>query len=395
VLYCAEIGKSPEPQYMFEKAGPREQLFFNPSHVTAAIVTCGGLCPGLNDVIRSLFMELYHHYHVSKVWGIRHGYWGLNAQTGPQPVLLNTEMVEDIHHDGGTMLGTSRGEQPIETMVDFLVHYGINMLFCVGGDGTQRGACAITQEIQRRGLQISVIGIPKTIDNDIAYCDRTFGVVTAIEKAHEVIIQAHNEAKAAVRGIGLVKVMGRDAGFIACGAALASQEANFVLIPEVPLRLHGPHGLLEHLRVRMERRAHAVIIAAEGAGQNLMTHFPQERDKSGNLKKLDIGPFLKETILNYFQHPHAPVDVKYIDPSYIVRSVPANSDDRILCDQLARHAVHAAMAGRTNTLICYKNNNFIHVPTPLAVAKRQQVDIHSELWSAVIAATGQPANWHD
>ena len=385
---------SPSPSLqLFEKAGPREKLYFDPPRTTAAIVTCGGLCPGLNDVIRSLFMGLHYNYGVGKVLGIRNGYLGMNSNAGPAPLELTAEYVEAIHHSGGTVLGTSRGEQPLHEMVDFLVKQQVDILFCVGGDGTQRCAAALVQEIAAHGLNKSVIGIPKTIDNDLAYCDRSFGVVSAVEKAHEVVNQAHTEAKSAVRGIGLVKVMGRDAGFIACGAALASQEANYVLIPEVSFQLRGENGLLPHLQRRMADRKHAVIVVAEGAGQDLFQNAPMVRDKSGNIKKYDIGLFLKQEIAAYFEELHEPVDIKYIDPSYIVRSVPADSDDRILCDQLARHAAHAALAGKTDIVICYKNNNFIHVPIPLVVSKKQQVNVNGELWAAVLATTGQPARF--
>jgi 6-phosphofructokinase 1 len=278
-------------------------------------------------------------------------------------------------------------------MVDYLVAQGIDLLFCVGGDGTQRGASAIAAEIAARGLQKAIVGVPKTIDNDVPFNDRSFGMVTAVEEAQNVLIQAHTEARAVNRGIGLVKVMGRDAGFIACGAALASQVANFVLIPEVPLHLEGDRGFLNALAARMERSDHAVIVVAEGAGQALFANLPVERDRSGNVLKHDVGTFLRQRIAAFFRDRGAPVDVKYIDPSYLVRSVPADCDDRILCDLLARHAAHAAMAGRTNTLICYRNQQFMHVPISLAVATRQSVDTGGEIWSAVLATTGQSASW--
>jgi 6-phosphofructokinase 1 len=378
---------------LFEKAGPREHLYFNPQNTTAAIVTCGGLCPGLNDVIRSLYMGLHFNYRAARVLGIRNGYLGLNPQSNLQPIVLNEKIVDSIHHDGGTILGTSRGEQPRSEMVDFLIEQKIDILFCVGGDGTQRGAMALANEVAARGLRKAIIGIPKTIDNDLLYCDRSFGVVSAIEKAHEVVIQAHTEAKSTLRGIGLVKVMGRDAGYIACGAALASQEANYVLIPEVPFALEGERGLLAHLRDRLRARNHAVIVVAEGAGQSYFANEPVVRDKSGHAKKHDIGVYLKQSIGDYFDALQEPVDIKYIDPSYIVRSVPADSDDRILCDQLARHAIHAAMAGKTELVICYKNNKFMHVPMSLVAAGKQQVEVHGDLWSAVLATTGQPTQF--
>ena len=379
-------------EVVLEKAGPRRQIYFQPRETTAAIVTCGGLCPGLNNVIRSICMELSFRYGVTRILGIRNGYLGLNREHGPPPIELSAELVADIHKEGGTMLGTSRGNQDVGMMVDSLIHHDINILFCIGGDGTQRGSHALAEEIARRGLKIAVVGIPKTIDNDLLYCDRTFGFMTAIEKAQEVLALAHTEAIACPRGIGLVKLMGRDSGFIACGASVISQDVNFTLIPESPFDLEGPGAFFPALAERMRRRRHAVIALAEGAGQQLFsdTHQP---DAAGNKKYHDIGTYLKEKILAYFARIGEPVEVKYIDPSYIIRSVPASATDDWLCDQLARHAVHAGMAGKTDLLVCSLHGKIVHVPIPLAIVERRKVNLDGDLWSSVLASNGQPAQF--
>jgi 6-phosphofructokinase 1 len=384
------LNQLPEAELWFEKAGAREKIYFDPPKTRAAIVTCGGLCPGLNDVIRSVFLELHMNYGVKNILGIRHGYLGLNEQVGEPPVLLTMEMVEDIHREGGTILGTSRGPQDPAKMVDFLEKLEINILFCIGGDGTQRGAHQIYEECTRRGAKIAIVGVPKTIDNDIQYCDRSFGLVSAVEQAEKVIGCAHVESKGAVHGIGLVKVMGRDAGYIAAFATLASQDVNFTLIPETPFVLDGEKGFLNVLRDRMLLRRHAVIVVAEGAGQHLFTCEKMERDASGNVKYRDIGLFLKEAIVSYFAQHGPQIDLKYIDPSYVIRSVPANCDDSILCDQFGRQAVHAAMAGKTDVLVGYLCNAFVHVPIPLTTAEKRRVEVEGELWTSVLAATGQP-----
>lgn len=374
---------------VFEKAGPRAKLFFNPSEASAAIVTCGGLCPGLNNVIRSLYYELYFNYKVAQILGIRHGFQGLNPEQGMPPVWLDRKVVSQIHNDGGTFLGTSRGSQDPKVMVDFLQVRGINLFFGIGGDGTQRGNQAIHNEAKRRGYPLAVVGIPKTIDNDIQYCDRSFGLMTAIDKAREVIRLAHTEATGNPRGIGLVKVMGREAGFIACGATLASQEVNFTLIPESPFDLDGEYGLLKALEHRMNDRGHAVIVIAEGAGQDLFEPSEDKFDASGNHLLSDIGPLLKGRILEHFNRIGEPVDLKYIDPSYIVRSVPANSEDALLCDALARRAVDAAMAGRTNLFIAPMNSSFAHVPITMTLDAKRRVALDGWFWNSVISATGQ------
>jgi len=395
VRSCVEVGAdgTAEEELLFEKAGPRERLYFDPPNTRAAVVTCGGLCPGLNDVIRSLYLELAINYGVKEVWGIRYGYQGLNPAAGEPPVRLTLEMVEDIHREGGTILGSSRGPQDARIMTDFLVQRGIDVLFCVGGDGTQRGAHALYEEIGRRGAKIAIVGIPKTIDNDIPYCDQSFGLLTAVEQAQRVLDCAHVESKGVMNGIGLVKVMGREAGFIAAAATLASQDVNFTLVPEVPFALHGERGFLSVLRKRMLERRHAVIVVAEGAGQELFRGGQLGRDASGNVKLEDIGPLLKREILAYFAEHGPSVDVKYIDPSYIIRSVPANCEDSALCDQFARRAVHAAMAGKTDVLVGRFNARFVHVPIPMVVAQKRRMPADGELWASVLAATGQPARF--
>ena len=393
IRYQVEIsaGSAMDDTTFFEKAGPRQNLFFNPKTTRAAIVTCGGLCPGLNNVIRSVFLELHHNYGVHEILGIRHGFLGLTNK-GEPPILLTTDMVDDIHREGGSILSSSRGRQDEKEMVDFLVQHGIDILLCVGGDGTQKGSHAIAEEVKRRNLPISIVGVPKTIDNDIQFVGMTFGYFSAIESARSILDGAHCESKGAPNGIGLVKLMGRDSGFITAGAAVASQEVNFVLVPEIRIHLDGPKGFLATLHQRMINRHHAVIVVAEGAGQEFMKQ-EEEADKSGNRKKADIGLFLRDCILAYFKDKSTEVNLKYIDPSYIIRSVPANSQDAWLCDGFARNAVHAAMAGKTDLIIGYWHGVFVHVPIPAAVSSRKKVNPESELWKAVISATGQPHQW--
>jgi 6-phosphofructokinase 1 len=392
IRFHIEVGPEPHAadERSFEEAGPRSQIFFQPPATTAAVVTCGGLSPGLNNVIRSIFYELTENYGVPRVLGIRNGYQGLNPQVSDPPIELTRDMVSEIHKLGGTAIGTSRGPQEPSVIADFLHSLGVNLLFCVGGDGTQRGAHAIHTEVQRRGLPIAVIGIPKTIDNDIPYVRRTFGYATALEKAAEAVRGAHVEARSAAFGIGLVKLMGRDAGFIAAGASLVSQEVNFTLIPEVSFQLEGEGGLLDALEKRLRKRHHAVVVVAEGAGQHLFDQAQAARDASGNLLHHDIGPFLKARILDFFKSRNFPVVLKYLDPSYLIRSVPADGTDRYLCDQMARHAVHAGMAGKTGMVIGLEHDRFINVPIPVVVAEKKQVDLRGDLWRSVLQVTRQP-----
>lgn len=379
-----------EPELWFELAGPRDRLFFDPAQTRAGIVTCGGLCPGLNDVIRSLFHELHHGYHVREVIGFRDGYQGLAPNAPRKPIVLTSEFVDDIHQHGGTVLGTSRGPVEVARAVDNLVARSVNLLFTIGGDGTQRGGNELFQEARQRGHALAVVGIPKTVDNDVAFVSRTFGYLTAIEEAAGVLQRAHTEARSVPNGISLVKLMGRHAGFIAAGATIASQDVNFTLIPEVPFQLDGERGFLAALEQRLRNRAHAVVVVAEGAGQDLLANAPAERDASGNVKLQDIGQFLRDRIAAHFKARGVPAVMRYFDPSYYVRSSPANAEDSILCDLFARNAAHAAMAGKTGLVIGFLHERFIHVPIELLASQQKRLDPEGPFWSAVLATTGQP-----
>lgn len=373
----------------FEKAGPREHVYFNAADSRAAIVTCGGLCPGLNNVIRHLYYTLTHTYGVPSVLGIQHGYLGLTP-AGLEPLELTADWVEAIHHQGGTMLGTSRGHQDPAVMVDFLIERRVNLLFAIGGDGTQHGAHVIAAQAQQRGVDLAVVGIPKTIDNDIQYCFQTFGFASAVAEAERVIDRAHVEAKSVQRGVGIVKLMGREAGFIAAAATIASGEVNFCLVPEAQLTLEGESGFLAKLERRLDARGHAVIVVAEGAGQELLRgpHVDQI-DQSGNRRLGDIGTFLKTRIDAHFTEIEKPVGIKYLDPSYYIRSVAANATDSILTERFARHAVHAAMAGKTDLFVGYWNGRIVHVPLVVSAGKKRRMAPDSELWTAVLEITGQ------
>jgi 6-phosphofructokinase 1 len=387
--HCADTGVVP---LSFEKAGPRVSIFFEPAKTKVAIVTCGGLCPGLNNVIRSIVFELYYRYGVSRILGIKYGFEGLVAKYNHPVVELTPQLVSNLHLSGGSYLGSSRGNQDIGNIVDTLEILNINILFCIGGDGTLRGAHAIYEEITKRRLKISIAGIPKTIDNDINLIERSFGFETAFSSANDIIRNAHNEASGAYNGIALVKLMGRDSGFIAANAALAIQEVNFVLIPEVSFDLYGPRGFFKILRQRLEERHHAVIVVAEGAGQEFFDESERIKDASGNIKHKDIGIYLKEKIAEEFENKKFPFSIRYIDPSYIIRSAPANPNDSKFCNLLAQNAVHAAMAGKTDFVVGNWNSLFTLLPIPLATARRNKIDVNGELWWHVLEATGQPSS---
>ena len=397
ILDAVELapGASPDASHALEKAGPRELVYFEPRTTRAGIVTSGGLCPGINNVIRSIVFELVHGYRIESVVGFRYGFAGLDPGAGvPEPMPLGPDQVRHVHTFGGTMLGTSRGAHDPAVMVDTLQSRGIDVLFAIGGDGTMRASHAIAEEALRRGAKISVVGVPKTIDNDIPFVDKTFGFETAVAMARVAIDAAHTEALSVRGGIGLVKLMGREAGFIAAHAAMASHDVNVCLVPEVPFALDGASGLLRHLERRLAERNHAVIVVAEGCGAELAAAGDAPRDASGNLRfgssELDIGKHLARAITRHFAELGSPVTLKYIDPSYMLRGVPAGAMDAVFCADLARDAVHAAMAGKTDMMIGRLHRVFTHVPLPLVLSATKRIDPDGELWLAVTESTGQP-----
>jgi len=369
----------------FELAGPRQKIFHDPKWLKAAIVTCGGLCPGLNDVIRSIVNTLTYIYGVKTIYGIQFGYAGLDPAAGYAPMELTPAKVARIHETGGTILGSSRGNRDASVMVETLERMDIGVLFCIGGDGTLRGAHSIVEEIRKRKLHIGVIGVPKTIDNDINYVEKTFGFDTAVGLAAPIISSAHVEAEGAPNGVGLVKLMGRDSGFIAAHATLAYPDVNFCLIPEVPFNLDR---FLMALKKRLISRQHAVVVVAEGAGQEFFRDTAGT-DASGNKLHQDIGIFLKEKIGEFSKKEKFPISLKYIDPSYIIRSSRSCATDSVFCLQLAQNAVHAAMAGKNDMVVGLWNAHFTHVPISVATSERKKLLPKGVLWRTVLHSTGQ------
>jgi len=371
-----------------ELAGPRERIAYDPAAVHAAVVTCGGLCPGLNDVIRALVHCLWRRYGVRRITGFRYGYQGLSPAAEHEPVALTPDSVRHIHRYGGSVLGSSRGSRPLDGMVEALVARGVTQLFCVGGDGTMRGAAALAEALAARGLPLAVVGVPKTIDNDLPFVERTFGFETAVSVAAEAIVAARVEASGAPRGVGVVKLMGRHAGFIAAAAALTAREADLVLVPEQRFSLGaagGAAGVIPYVERLVRERGEAVVVIAEGAGQGALASG-EGTDASGNAKLGDVGPVLRRALADAL--PGA--SVRYIDPSYLIRATTARGADAMYCARLAEDAAHAAMSGRTRALIGLWGGRHVHVPFAALAGRVKRLDLDGEEWRSVLDATGQP-----
>lgn len=379
-----DVTQSTPPRF-FLRGGPRSEIFFHPLEVRACIVTCGGICPGINTVVREIVMSLRHVYGVREIFGIQYGYEGFYKWPVVQ---LNPELISDIHVEGGTVLGTSRGGFDLEKICDAIETHRFNQVYAIGGDGTHRGLLKLHEELQRRQLKVSVVGLCKTIDNDIPLLDRSFGFDTAVEEALLAVKAAHVEIRSCLNGVGLVIVMGRSAGFIAMQTALASRDVNVCLIPEVKFDLEGEHGLLSYIQHRLTARGHCLILCAEGAGVDLMPSTG-EKDASGNPKLPDIGSFLKGKIKEHLAKSKFDVQLKMIDPSYIVRACPPVSSDSVYCTILGQTAVHGAMAGFTGFSVGLCNNH--HVLLPISkVTQTRHVDPADRMWHRVLISTGQP-----
>jgi len=395
VLYTSlHSDKTPDITEAFEAAGPRREIYYDPRKIRAGIVTCGGLCPGINNVVSAIVNELISEYKVRSVVGFRYGYAGLVASEGYETWDLTPESTRNWNLKGGSMLGSSRGPQNPEEMLDTLEQLNINMLFTIGGDGTLKGARAMFEAAQARGSRIAIVGVPKTIDNDIPFINRTFGFETAVSKAAESIAAALIEAEGAPRGVGLVRLMGRNSGYIAAHAALAAGQTDVVLVPESPFTLDGANGLYEVLERRLQKQGHAVIVVAEGAGQELFNENDLQKDASGNRKLSDIGRFLGDRLIDHFKAAKRPVNLKYIDPSYIIRAMPASPMDAIFCRRLGENAVHAAMAGRTGLVVGLWSDHFTHVPLAAATSYSKRIDTDGDLWRSVLQMTSQPPRMH-
>ncbi|CAI0409547.1 unnamed protein product [Linum tenue] len=375
----------------FRRAGPRQKVYFKSDEVHACIVTCGGLCPGLNTVIREIVCGLHYMYGVSKIIGIDGGYMGFYSKN---TVTLTPKVVNDIHKRGGTVLGTSRGGHDTSKIVDSIQDRGINQVYVIGGDGTQKGAAVIYEEVRRRGLKVSVAGIPKTIDNDIPVIDRSFGFDTAVEEAQRAINAAHVEAESTENGIGVVKLMGRYSGFIAMYATLASRDVDCCLIPESPFFLEGKGGLFQFIRKRLKENGHMVIVIAEGAGQDLLTESMQsmgQQDASGNKQLQDVGFWISHRIKVHTFADFGLTVMIVADPTYMIRAIPGNASDNVYCTLLAQSAVHGAMAGYTGFTCGPVNGRHSYIPFNRITEKQNKVVITDRMWARLLSSTNQPS----
>lgn len=365
------------------RANACEKIWWDPADVRAAIVTCGGLCPGLNSIIREVTMCLWHQYGVRHITGIQFGYNGLSNPELYAPKHLGPKAVREIHMKGGSVLKAGRGGLEAERICDNLEKMGVNMLFVVGGDGTQAAGNLLYEEARRRNLQLSIVGVPKSIDNDILFFDKTFGFDTAVSAACNVIRNGWVEATSCEKGVGIVKLMGRDAGFVCMDAALSSTIVDLCLIPEVSVKMED---IMDHIDETLQRKNFMVIAVAEGAGQE---HVATGKvDATGHTIYGDIGTHLRDSVNKHLKPSGG--RCFYIDPSYIIRSVPIDPNDHVYCSRLARDAVHSAMRGYTGVVVGPIHNVICMIPMQLIASGKRHVPTKSSNWQACVQVCNMP-----
>ena len=375
------------------RAGPRDTIYFDPSAITAGIVTVGGLCPGVNHILQALVVALTA-YGVRDIRGIRYGLRGF-FETDYPPVPLSVESVDQIHLNGGTVLGTSRGGSNVPRIVDAIQLMKLDQVYLVGGNGGNAAADAIHRECKARGYPCAVVGLPKSIDNDILLIDSCFGFSTATNEAQRAIMAASVEARSAHNGIGLVKLMGRSSGFLAAQASVGAGVVDVCLLPEVTFDLQQ---VLSYVFDVLKRRGHAVIVVAEGAAQDTMRaelqasglEVPDERDPSGNPLLLDVGKWLRDKLKAAAHERQTQIDLKYLSPAYMIRSVVADSGDAVYCRMLGHSAVHGAMAGFSGITAGVCSKHYVLLPSHEVVRTTRRLDPRGRLYRMMRAALGQP-----
>ena len=370
---------------LYIRGGPRFHIALDNLRVRACIMSCGGLCPGINVVIRELVMALRYNYGVAEIYGIKWGFLGFTKKDCW--VRLNPEDVKEIHLLGGTVLGTSRSGFDGEEIAKQLIKNNINMVFFIGGDGTHRGIKELSKILKEKKKKIILVGIPKSIDNDMPIIDKSFGLESAIQESVRTIRAANVEANCNLNGIGLVKLFGRSSGFVAMLSTLAARDVNICLIPEIPFNLYGDNGLLDFIFQRIQIKEHCVIVVSDGA------RFSIKDYKTQNGKPVeDIGIVIKKEIIKKSEEIGIEVNLKYMDPTYVVRAVPANEYDCNLCAKLAESAVHCAFAGFTNFSVGMINNKPCMIPLDKMCGKAERkVEFNSDDYLMLLASTGQPS----
>lgn len=329
---------------------------------TIGVLTGGGDCPGLNAVIRAV--ERAGIKYDFGTLGIRNGWQGLiDGDVEP----LTDFSVSGILPKGGTILGTSR-TNPLKNPSDFqkikanIKKYGIHALVVIGGDGTLSAA----RDVAKQG--ISVVGIPKTIDNDICGTDMTFGFDTAVSTVTEAIDRLHTTAESHHRII-VVEVMGRNVGWIAVTAGIAGG-ADEILIPEVHFTMDG---VCKKLKDRYDAgKKFSIVVIAEGAHEKdlgLPSVPENERDECGHEKFVGVGNILGKEL-----ERRLGIETRVTILGHVQRGGSPTAYDRVLATRFGVAAVQLVHAGDFGKMVALQGNRITSITLESAVNQLKTVD---------------------
>ncbi|MGA7341196.1 MAG: 6-phosphofructokinase [Terracidiphilus sp.] len=408
------------------------------------ILVSGGIAPGINAVIDGIVLRhsLYHarqcargRRHSIEILGYREGFKGL-LRPGVHPQRLNSAAIRGVVEIGGSYLGTSRADEllpgtgpnrnaKLEAAIGRLQNDGVHILYVIGGDGSMSCAHALWHYARRKGYELSVVGIPKAMDNDILWVWQSFGFLSAVEEARQAILHMHTEVSSNPR-VGIVQLFGSDSGFIASHAGY-STACDLVLIPEDPMTMDD---IVTHISERLTDRfgngqdiagPYALVVMAETAlpadarkyiddprvglsegkrgekealksfldnGRRVRGQTPDELRTAG-LKI--VSRVLQDRIQQELEPREYWRDFRVItnEPRHLIRSIPPSVTDVIFGERLGALAVDNAMAGYTDFMVSQWLTEFVLVPLPLVVLGRKRVPTNGIFWKSVLSKTGQ------
>ncbi|MEO7804127.1 MAG: ATP-dependent 6-phosphofructokinase [Actinomycetota bacterium] len=319
------------------------------------VFTGGGDCPGLNAVIRAIVRKGIGHYEDTIV-GFRDGWEGVLSGTVQELTFENTR---GILHRGGTILGTSRtnpfgeGDGPDRIRATLATH-GVDMLIPIGGEDTLGAASKLHEE------GIPLVGVPKTIDNDLSGTDYTFGFDTAVNVATEAIDRLHTTAESHHR-VMVVEVMGRHAGWIALHAGIAGG-ADLMLIPERPFDIEEVVAHLQHRHAT--GKGFSIVVVAEGAvpKDGSMHTESDQLDEFGHVRLRGIGSALEQQI-----EARTGFETRATILGHIQRGGTPTAFDRVLATRFGVAATEAAHQGKTGMMVALHATSIVLVPLSVAV----------------------------
>lgn len=430
------------------EAGPRRYVSYpQKNQLKVGILVSGGIAPGINAVISGIIAR-HHAYqawsqkinknYALEILGYSEALKGL-LHAGRPAVPLDLKTVREAVNHGGSILPTARADElldledpkqrdgALDKVTSRLINQQIDILYIIGGDGSMRAAHAISCRARRNPInELSVIGIPKTMDNDILWVWQSFGFLSAVEFAKQAILQLHTEVMSNPR-LCVIQLFGSDSGFVVSHAALASGVCDAVLIPEVNFTLKQLSG---YIRYRLQDRPHSdkpyggiVALAETAIPLDWREYVSATAEVADGSEKVILTPEELRAIETFESHgrrvhgqtPDAlrsgglrlvsqilQREIRKLgdrwssyrvftnEPRHLIRSIEPSVSDVIFAQRLGTLAVDNAMAGYHDFMISQWLTEYVLVPLKLVVLGRKRVPEHGIFWKSVRASTGQP-----